>query len=306
MEGIRLIDLAMQVWIQNIIHIAIFVVFLVLIILVIVFKDAISKKRALLNIVRYGILAVSFFYVGLVLKAQPTSTNIVIALIPLVREGLFHIGLFLMEPYIFLSFVFIGLTLLIWSRGVFCGWLCPYGAMLELLNKLRDVVLPKLKVNVPEKVHWKLVYLKYIFFIGILSISFYDFVLATYLTEIEPFKTFVLKLKREWYFILYFVVLTLVSVVVYRAFCQYLCPLGGGLAIPSFLKFVPIVKLKRHDFCSTCKICARNCNSQAIMANGMINTRECLDCFDCQMNFWDEDRCPVLIKRKKEIEKIRN
>lgn len=305
MEGFSLIDLAKQTWMQNIIHITAFIVLLLAITLVMIFKDALSRRGRLLSIVRYCILIVTFLYAGILLKAQPTSTNIVIMVNALIREGQFPIGLYLMEPYIFLSFIFIFITMLTWGRGVFCGWLCPYGALLELLYKIKEKLFPHLNIMVSEKIHWKLVYLKYVFFIAILGISFYNFVLAEYLTEIEPFRTFVLKLKREWYFIAYFGLLTVGSVIVYRAFCSYICPLGGSLAILSFLKFIPFFKLHRYDFCSTCKICARDCNPQAIMANGIINSRECLDCLDCQMNFWNEDRCPVLIKQKRQQEKAK-
>jgi len=171
--------------------------------------------------------------------------------------------------------------------------------MTELLIRLYKKILPGVRFSMPEKIHWKLVYLKYIVFLIITGVSFYSFILSEYLTEIEPFRTFVLKLDREWYFVLYFAVLTVGSMIVYRAFCRYLCPLGAALAIPSFLKTLPFIKLNRYDFCSSCKICGRSCHPQAITANGVIINRECFACLDCQVNFWDEDICPVLIKRKR-------
>jgi NosR/NirI family nitrous oxide reductase transcriptional regulator len=60
-----------------------------------------------------------------------------------------------------------------------------------------------------------------------------------------------------------------------------------------------LIKLKRHDLCGTCKICGRECNAQAITPDGKIKTAECLDCLECQMNFWNEDKCPALIRQKK-------
>ncbi|HBH62171.1 MAG TPA: hypothetical protein DDX85_10635 [Nitrospiraceae bacterium] len=288
-----------QVWEQKIAHIVIFAIFLLSIVVVMALKDSIAKKKALMNATTYVILSISFIYVGLVLKAQPTTTNLVIPLSAL-KERQFPIGLFLLEPYIFLSFVFIAITVLLWGRGVFCGWLCPYGAMTELLIRLYKRILPRLRFSIPEKIHWKLVYLKYIIFVVIAGVSFYSFILSEYLTEIEPFRTFVLKLNREWYFVLYFILVTLGSMIVYRAFCRYLCPLGAALAIPSFLKILPFIRLKRYDFCSSCKICGRSCNPHAITANGLIINRECFNCMDCQVNFLDEDICPVLIKRKRE------
>ena len=287
-----------QIWEKKLVHIVVFAVFLLLIILIMLFKDRLSKKKTTLNLIRYGILSVSFVYVGLIIKAQPTTTNIII-LCNALKELQFPMDLFLMEPFLFLSFSFMFLTLLIWGRGVFCGWLCPYGAMIELLNKGREKLFPKIKLSLSDRIHFKLIYLKYIIFFIILGVSFYSFILSEYLTEVEPFKTFVLKLNREWYFVLYFLVLTLGSIIIYRAFCRYLCPLGAALAIPAFIKAIPFVKMKRYDFCQTCKICNKACASEAAMSNGLIDSRECLNCLDCQINFWDEDICPVLIKQNK-------
>jgi NosR/NirI family nitrous oxide reductase transcriptional regulator len=296
-SGFQDVPLWVQIWQLKTAHIIIFAVFLLLIILLMLFKDRLSKKKATLNIFRYGILIFSFVYVGLVIKAQPTTTNIII-LFNALQQFQFPIQLFLMEPFIFLSFSFMILTLLIWGRGVFCGWLCPYGAMLELLYKGYQKLFAGKNLNLPARIHNKLIYLKYIIFLGLLGVSFYNFILSEYLVEIEPFRTFVLKLNREWYFVLYFFVLTVGSIIIYRAFCRYLCPLGAALGIPSFIKRIPFVKMKRYGFCKSCKICTKTCSSQAIVANGLIDSRECLNCLDCQVNFWDEDICPVLIKQK--------
>ena len=101
----------------------------------------------------YASLLVSFLFVGLVLKAQPTTTNIVIFLAGL-KEGTIPIALVIMEPFIFLSFLFIGVTVLLWGRGVFCGWLCPYGAMVELLNRrLLPFLSPVHRLSLPGPVH---------------------------------------------------------------------------------------------------------------------------------------------------------
>ena len=172
-------------------------------------------------------------------------------------------------------------------------------AMVELLNKLYVKLFPKFRLSLSARVHWKLIYLKYVIFAVILGVSFYNFMLSEYLAEIEPFKTFVLKLHRQWYFVLYFILITAGSLIIYRAYCRYLCPLGAALSLPSFIKLMPLTKLKRHDLCGTCKICGRECHAQAILPDGKVKTAECLDCLECQMNFWDEDKCPALIKKKR-------
>ena len=298
LTGLSELSLWRQVWEMNALNVIIFSLFLFSILLIMIFRGRLSKRRRTAKILRNIVLIVSFIYVGLLLKAQPTTTNIVIILNSL-KEMQFPIGLFLLEPFIFLSFIFIALTIIIWGRGVFCGWLCPYGAFLELLNKVYDRFFPGLRIKVSGNVNARMVYLKYIFFIVIAAVSFYSFMLSEYLTEIEPFRTFVLKLKRDWYFVAYFILITLGSVLIYRGFCRYLCPLGAALAIPSFIRRIPLLKIARYDFCKTCKICGRTCRPLAI-ANGTIDMKECLECFDCQLNYWDQELCPVLIRQKKE------
>ncbi len=285
-----------QMWKMKALHVVAFTCFIVLLLLLAVLKDPLSKRRRLLNAVRYAALLISFVYVGLFLKAQPTTTNIVIVANQL-KSLKFSIGLYLMEPFIFLSFVFIIVTIVFWGRGVFCGWLCPYGAMLELLNKLYSMVSKK-RFEPGESVHRRLYYVKYTVFLIILAVSFFSFILSEYLTEVEPFRTFVLKMKRQWYFNLYFLLISLLSVLTYRAFCRYLCPLGGAIGIPALLRVIPLVKLKRHHLCGTCRICERQCPYGAINRDGSIRTEECLYCLECQMNYWDKRVCPALKKEQ--------
>src|SRR5512143_2919958 len=286
-----------QIWEQKATLAAFFAAFLLLLILVMVFRSLLSRSRKAVRVLAYGSLLVSFIFGGIVLKAQPTSTNIVI-LLNGIRAGTIPIALFIMEPFIFLSFLFIGITVLLWGRGVFCGWLCPYGAMVELLNRAAARLIPRFTWRLPERVHDKLVYLKYVLLAVIVGASFYNFMLSEYLAEVEPFKTFVLKLNRPWYFVLYFLVTVVGSVAIYRSYCLCLCPLGAALSMPSFRKGLPILKMKRHELCGTCPLCKRECGYRAIETGGAVNNRECMSCLVCQLNYWDQDRCPA---RKKEL-----
>ncbi len=294
-------DLWKQIWAMKAPHIAVYSSFLIFLFFVLLFKDKIAHKRKLTDFIRYPVLIVSFLYVGLYLKSQPTVMNVVIFFNNL-KEGSFPLfTLYMLDPFIFLSFIFIAITMILWGRGAFCGWLCPYGAMLELFNKgYRKLPFHK-TFNLSYSLHWKLVYLKYVIFFVILGVSFLSFALAEYMSEVEPFKTFILKLKRDWFFVAYFILLTGVSILIYRAFCRYLCPLGGAIALPSLLfsRWIPLRKIPRYELCRKCVICAASCNPQAIKRNGMIDRRECLLCLECHENFWDEDLCPVLLRKKR-------
>jgi nitrous oxidase accessory protein len=232
---------------------------------------------------------------GIMFKAQPSTTQI-LTLAGSVRRLEFPTEIFLSEPLIFMLWIAIAVTLVIWGRGFFCGWVCPYGALLEALIGLWEKVAPTawrehLEAWEPPQVFR---HGKFIVFGVILAVSFVSLPLAEAIDEIEPFKTFVLHLVRPSAFVIYFVVITILSVVMYRFFCRFMCPLGGALAIPSTRS--PLLPLYRYEMCTRCKICAKGCEPKAIsFETGRIDYQECLQCWDCQATGKDEAVCPELI-----------
>ncbi len=195
----------------------------------------------------------------------------------------------------FLFWIVIAISLVIWGRGFFCGWMCPYGALLESLIVVWQRVAPeklrhRLEAWEPGP-RWR--WGKYVTFLVILAVGLINLPAAEMLDEVEPFKTFILHLARPWSFVAYFVVITLVSVPFYRFFCRFLCPLGGALAITGRKPAIPLV---RYQSCTTCKICYRGCEPKAISyATGVIDYAECLQCWDCQKQAQSQEVCPELI-----------
>ena len=148
----------------------------------------------------------------------------------------FNWDYFLMAPLIFILWFATAASILFWNRGAFCGWLCPFGALQELLNRAaRLVKIPQLKI--PFGVHQRLVALKYIVFLLLFGISLSALATAERAAEVEPFKTaIILRFVRDWPFVLYAGAILAASLTVERFFCRYMCPLGAALAIPARLR----------------------------------------------------------------------
>ncbi len=234
---------------------------------------------------------VSLAGVGFYMHAQPSVTQVMTLVDSLLREWRWE--LFFTEPLIFIFWVWIFLTSLWWGRGLFCGWLCPYGVLSELTRKIAAKLGVKER-ELPDSVHRWARYLRYALLVALVPIFLYDSILGEMLAEVEPFKStfFVPLWEREWFFIAWWGLLFVASIFTYRPFCRYLCPLGGALALMS--SFRPSGP-RRRNFCSSCKICTRGCEPKAIRPNGTIDPRECLSCMECEANYRDEQVCPPLI-----------
>lgn len=244
-------------------------------------------------------LLVAFLGLGLGLGAQPSVTQVLTAVGSLAHE--WRWGLFLSEPLLFLSWIFIAIVTIIWGRGVFCGWTCPYGALNELLFKLgRKLRLPSYEL--PDRAHELARYTRYGVLLILLGLYLHDPATGERAAEIEPFKTtfLVRPWTREWMYLGWWTLLLLSSLVVWRPFCRYLCPLGAALAVPGSLR---ISGPHRRDFCSKCKICTRGCEPRAIRENGTIDPRECLSCMECEANWRSDQICPPLVKARRDRER---
>jgi transcriptional regulator of nitric oxide reductase len=256
--------------------------------------DLLVRNGALYREVRLTFLIVTLVFLGGYAGAQLSVVNVVTFAHALLAG--FRWEQFLLDPLVFILWSFLALALLFWGRGVFCGWLCPFGALQELSNSLARRFGVR-QFQVPWALHERLWPLKYAFFLAILGLSFHSARDALTLAEVEPFKTaIVLKFDRAWPFVLYAVSLLGAGLFVERFYCRYLCPLGAALAIPARLKIFDW--LKRRPQCGReCRICAVQCPVQSINPLGQIVPNECIYCLKCQTNYFDAATCLPLKQR---------
>ncbi len=285
----------MKMWVTKLPEVLILLAALGVQTLIFFFQDWLVKRPLLAKRVRIAFLMFTLFGIGWYANAQLSVVNILAVFNALISG--FDWSYFLMEPLLFILWGSVAVALIFWGRGAYCGWLCPFGALQELLNRLAKWVrIPQL--SLPWGLHERLWSLKYLIFLALFGFSLHSLGVAERLAEVEPFKTaIILKFVRDWPFVLFAVAVLFAGLFIERFYCRYLCPLGAALAIPGRMRMFEW--LKRYKECGTpCQRCANECMVQAIHPEGNINVNECLYCLHCQVVYSDDHACPVLIQKR--------
>lgn len=246
--------------------------------------------------IRFGILAAVIGFVGWWGQGQ-LSIATVLGVIRGIYEGQ-SLEFLVYDPFSLLLWGIVILTFLLWGRGFFCGWMCPFGAMQEFSYKLGEWLGIK-QIRVPDWLDFGLKKLKYVVLAVMIGAVFFAPGLNDVLIEIEPFKTAVTTFFiREWYYVAYAVGLILLSMVVFKGFCRYLCPLGAFMALGGLLRFQKWIP-RRIECGTPCQLCKVKCNYNAIESSGAIIYSECFQCLDCVTIHDDEKQCvPVVVEAK--------
>ncbi len=210
-------------------------------------------------------------------------------------QGILSEGRYRFAFYIVGFFMLIGS---IFGRFV-CGWLCPFGLIQDLLYKIPFVKKVK---NLPG--HKALKWLKYVILalfviiLPMLVVDAFGIGKPWFCKYICPSGTIMAgipmilmdsKLGAIIGFMYYWkvailIILVLLSIVVYRPFCKYLCPLG---AIYSVFNPIAFYRYKVDDHkCTKCGKCERVCK-MGVKVYEKPNSLECIRCGDCVRE------CPV-------------
>ncbi len=202
----------------------------------------------------------------------------------------------LADPMAVVLWAFTGVTLLVWGRGTFCGWLCPFGALQELLSRVAGWfgLRPR---TLRRAVDRRLKRLKYVV-LGLVCASAVASARWTEVAvEVEPFKTAISQtFLRDWPYVVFALLCLAASVLVYRGYCRYVCPLGAALAVLGRLRqwrWIP----RRAECGTPCQTCRHRCSYQAITPAGKVQYEECFQCLDCVSLHQDEEKCLPLVRQ---------
>lgn len=175
-----------------------------------------------------------------------------------------------------------------------CGWLCPFGLIQDLLHK---IPFPKkIKTFRGDKLLRKLKYILLLIFVILLPMFLVDVIgqgapyfckLLCPVGTLEGGIPLVLLNKSmhtalgwlyAWKNVL-LVVTIILSIMIYRPFCKYICPLG---AIYSVFNPISVFKYRVDESkCTHCGACARTCKMQVDPVQNA-NHPECIRCGLCK------------------------
>lgn len=292
-----------QLWRDRFLELALVSAALLLLMLILFFQDWLVEHPVLFHRLRVGYLLFTVFFIGFYCSAQLSVINLLAFFHSL--SGEFSWDTLLIEPVVFLLWAFVAVSILLWGRGVFCGWLCPFGAAQDLISKLANR-LGFEGYRLPQRVHERLWAIKYFILIALIGLSLDSMVNAARLAEVEPFKTtFILRFMREPIFVVYAVALLAVSAINSKFYCKYICPLGAGLSFITRFRIFDWLR-RRRECGKPCQACAHQCQIAAIKPTGEIIDNECHYCLECQVTYWNDKQCPPLVEKRKKRENREN
>lgn len=204
-----------------------------------------------------------------------------------------------------LFFVFLTLTLLF--RRAFCGLLCPFGTIQELVGKLGRMLLGRHWVMpfLPDRI---LRYAKYVVLVITVAMAWLTGTL--WFQTYDPWTAFGHLLSLDELLSAYLIgfivlILSIIGSFFYdRFFCKYFCPLGAVNALVG--KVSRLMVHREPDVCINCSLCSRACPVNLDVEHlTAVKSAECLTCGKCvaacpkegalNFKFWRWKISPLLV-----------
>ncbi len=178
-------------------------------------------------------------------------------------------------------FVLLGVTTVLSLVGnkLYCGWVCPLGALQELVGRIP--LGKKLKITLPFRVTNTIRVLVFVVFLVVVFTTgkaVYDY--------FNPFE------GLHWALVpigtTALVITVILALFVFRPFCYLACPIGLYTWV---LEHIAVTKLRLDkDACTMCDLCVKktNCPAVPVVLAGKRSRPDCHACGDC-MNVCPKD-----------------
>ncbi|MBD3254201.1 MAG: 4Fe-4S binding protein [Candidatus Lokiarchaeota archaeon] len=200
------------------------------------------------------------------------SKKMVILSISFIVDGLLFAGFPNVIALEGLTFLFLGLSVLF--GRLFCGYICPLGAMQELIS-MKEFKIDLLNEN-PKKSKSEYIRMG-VFVLFCIIIFVFGFEILFYVNPMNGFQMiwfpFNLILLVPFFILC---AIGIASIFEYRPFCRYICPFG---ALTSLVARISLFKIKHNDACLSCELCEKVCPTGC--ASQLSKKGECYLCARC-------------------------
>ncbi|MFN3993465.1 MAG: 4Fe-4S binding protein [Tabrizicola flagellatus] len=234
--------------------------------------------HALFTPIRLATLAIVTGFIGFWGQGQLSIVTPLATLRTALDGG--SLAFLLYDPFSLLIWATAILGFVLWGRGLFCGWLCPFGALQEFAHHAgRLLRLPQW--DPPARWDGRLKWLKYGLLAALVGVTLFAPGHLDTAAEVEPFKTAITTFfLRDWPFVAYAALWLVLGLFTFKGFCRWVCPLGALMAIGGLIRGRDWIA-RRKECGSPCQLCRVRCKYGAIKASGQVQYSECFQCLDC-------------------------
>ena len=222
------------------------------------------------NALRWAALIGGFIYFGVM-------AHTMLSIIQVVQAGLGHIPSFTQDPLWWAILTLTFISALIVGR-LYCGSLCPFASVQEVLHQLTRHTHP-LTDHITPEIDRKARMTKYVLLFLVTGVCLVLGNAAA--ANIEPFITLFAGHGSKLALVL-LALMMIMAVFNARFWCKYLCPVGALTSLASAFSMSRIRPTKK---CTGCGTCSRICPTQAISTDThgipSVDAAECIVCGKC-------------------------
>lgn len=201
----------------------------------------------------------------------------------LLRDGTFSVD----TAWVSLISLFAILPVTIIGGRFFCGFMCAFGALTDLIYHIGYRIMRK-KFRIPKRLDAISRYAKYLILLLLLLLTWADVSVAEYspwdafgmLFTTGGIPNFSLVFRAVFPGIILLTLILVASLFIERFFCRYLCPIGSVFAVASAGRLARIEKPRDH--CGKCQICSQACPMGIDLSSvDVVKSVECIGCMRC-------------------------